>query len=499
MSSFSLRSSSSRLWLSFLRFLPCVSFFQFTSFVRLFHSSFYSSCTFLPLFPRFPPLCPPQTFLTFPPKKKLATDLNHCLLELTCRTRSLTLHFSLTRYIPSNLFTRKPSPPSTIPFAKRIGGAVRRSLSKITMLVLRKESIYAFKCATAVLIYMMVLMNQTAWYLQWYLQASFLTFLVAVGPSVGQTNLTFVINLAGAIIGYTMAYLVLTAFGTGRNALNKVCYGWVGCDWGGSGTQYALWGASLVFAVPMIYVQLYTRLSVLGLLSLLSYSTSLIGSWANRNNPRFDNPWHRYYKLLASASMAITFALIFTLLVYPNLARHRLRLSISSILRRLNALYTHILSTAYAPTETSTPPISTSPSFLTTPMEDISTLLLELYRDLFSLEENMLFAAVEFRITGPFRWNTYKAILARLRGIHERLASAVSIIGDQGPFDPYLRKLLETSLRKSRRDLQTIIRLLLYIYSSSMVAKQPLPPDLPSASKARIISLTRFGCTLRML
>ncbi|KAJ3217369.1 hypothetical protein HDU67_008071 [Dinochytrium kinnereticum] len=383
--------------------------------------------------------------------RKVAQDLNQCLLDLTGTTRRLALRFSLSRYIPAASRPRS-SPLSDDAFRLRSAGTgVRRFLSNVTTFLLRKESIYGLKCACAVLLYELVLFNQTSWYRTWYLQASFLTFLVAVGPSVGQTNLTFVINLLGAVLGYSFAYLALTAFGTGPNRFNKVCYGWWGCR-DDFLPQHGLWISAVIFSIPMIHIQLNSKLSVLGLLSLLSFSTSILGSWGNRNNPFYDNPWHRYYKLLASAAMAISFALIFTLVVYPNLARERLRLSVSSILRRLNALYTQVLATAYAPTDVHSPasaPVAT--------MHEIHALHLELYRALLGLDELMLFSAVEFRISGPFRWQTYRGIVGRMKAVHERLGSAMSIVGDR-PFDPYVRKLLSDSLRKSKRDLQTVIR-----------------------------------------
>ena len=43
-----------------------------------------------------------------------------------------------------------------------------------------------------------------------------------------------------------------------------------------------------------------------------------------------------------------------------------------------------------------------------------------------------------------------------------------------------------------RHDLQATIRLLFYIYSSSLAWKQPLPPHLPSAARARYLLFKTF-------
>ncbi|KAJ3115401.1 hypothetical protein HDU96_000706 [Phlyctochytrium bullatum] len=424
--------------------------------------------------------------------RKIATDLQRCLQDFISTPHPLRFRFSLSRYFPGRRATGL-GPVNFLGERVKTVPWVRQQLSKLVGLLLRRESIYGIKCATAVVIYEVILFNQFSWYMQWYLQASFLTFLVAVGTSAGQTVLTFVINLSGAIIGYSYAFLALNAFGVGTNALTKKCNSWWGCD-NGASYQWGLWASTVLFAIPMVHVQYNSKLSVLGLLSLLSFSTSLLGSYSNRQNPFYDDYWHRYYKLLASAAMAISFALCFTLLVYPNLARQRLRLSISSILRRLNALYTQVLATAYAPTSAHLARTA-SPTDAARSLQEIQALHLQLYRDLLGLDELLVYSSVEFRLSGPFPWSTYRAIVDGMKGVHEILGTGIFVVGEE-PFDPFVRKLLASSLRKSKKDLQTVIRLLLFVYSSTMLAKQPLPNDLPSASHTRNLLFNHFWQTL---
>ncbi|KAJ3096976.1 hypothetical protein HDU97_005404 [Phlyctochytrium planicorne] len=419
--------------------------------------------------------------------RQFAIDLAHLLSDVET-PRTLGMRFFWEKYVPDVMVVLRAGDEDDGDVGKkpegvrkgRFLGTVRRGLARLTGLMLRTESIYGFKCGCAVLIYMMVLFNQKDWYKNWYLQASFLTFLVAVAPSQGQSNLTFIINLTGAIIGYSFGYLTLAAWGTGVVKLTGACSGWFGCTDDKDRYLWGIWGFATFFAFPMLHVQLHTKLSVLGLLSLLSFATSVVGSFSNRQNPFYDDPYHRYYKLIASACMAITFAYIFCLFIYPNSARQRLRQSLSTIIRRLNALYAQILSTAYAPVDSR----STLVNDHTRALARMKEIHLDLYRAIGDAEGMMVFAAVEVKIRGRFRWATYKGILDAVKGVHERLGSAMAIVGEK-PFDPYVRGLLANSLKKSRKDLQTVVRLILYLQSSALIAKQPLPIDVPSAQRTR--------------
>ncbi|KAJ3214489.1 hypothetical protein HDU67_001621 [Dinochytrium kinnereticum] len=337
----------------------------------------------------------------------------------------------------SGLF-KKSAPSSKPKTVKKLSS--RRVLIQLTRFLLSRESIFAIKCSVAVLIYQIILFNQTFWYRSYFLQTSFLTFVVAIAPSVGQTNLSFFINLIGAVLGYTWGFLTLEAFGTGPNKVNQ----------------------------------------------------SIVGAYGNRNNPLYDGPWNRYYKLLASASMAISFAYIFTVLVYPNLARQNLRQRISSVLRRLNALYNDTIVAAFSPFVNDTDTAESRVARL----EASQRVLADLFDN---VAELMVFASVEIRVEGRFQKGAYVGIVGIMRGLLDRLTTASScLIWEKGekawgggggarssPFDPAIKKIVSRELNAARRDVQNTIRLLLYVYSSSMMAKQPLPHSLPSATRAR--------------
>ncbi|KAJ3145492.1 hypothetical protein HK101_002433 [Irineochytrium annulatum] len=221
------------------------------------------------------------------------------------RPHRYKFHFNLRHYFPP-LSTVWPKRDPTAP--------IRKPLERLSRFLLSKESIYALKCSIAVLIYQLVMFNQPAFYRRYLLQSSFLTYLVAVTPSIGQSSLGFVINMLGAALGYTWAFFAVSAWGTGYNTQDGVCYGWWACGDGATWLpQVGLTLFALIWAIPMTHLMANTRMSVLGLLSLLSFSTSVIGSWGNRNNAAYDAPWFRYFKIMAGAAMAISFALVFTM------------------------------------------------------------------------------------------------------------------------------------------------------------------------------------------
>ncbi|KAJ3104778.1 hypothetical protein HDU97_008846 [Phlyctochytrium planicorne] len=421
--------------------------------------------------------------------RQFTFDLEHLMSDVETE-RELRFRFCWKKYLPKLQILLGAADEDDSDIHKkpvvarkgRLAEVVKKFLARCTGLLLRKESVYGFKCGCAVLIYMMVLFNQRDWYKNWYLQASFVAFCVVLTPSRGQSTLSFIINLLGAIVGYSFGYLTLSAWGTGVVKLTGYCSGWFGCTEDRNRYLWGIWGFATFFAIPMVHIQLHTKLSVLGLLSLLSFSTSIVGSFSNRQNPFYDDPYHRYYKLIASACMAITFAYIFCLFIYPNSVRRRLRQSLSTILRRLNALYAQILSNSYAPVDARSSLVNDHTRALTR-MKDIH---LDLYKTIGEVEAMMVFAAVEFKIRGPFPRKTYEEIIEVVKSIHERLGSAMAIVGDK-PFDPYVRGLLANSLKKSKKDLQTVVRLILYLQSSALISRQPLPVDIPSAQRTRAL------------
>ncbi|KAJ3331835.1 hypothetical protein HDU76_002083 [Blyttiomyces sp. JEL0837] len=408
-------------------------------------------------------------------------------------TKQRKLRFHYRHFIPDFRPMIKSLFSGTL-FKKRI--SFRYIFSAASKFFTSTQSIFALKCGFAIVIYFMVAIQQPTFYRTWNMQGSFITLLVAIAPSLGQTTMSFVINLLGSTIGNLWAFASIASFGTGYNAL-KQCGG-AGCQASDWLPQIGLGIMALLISFPMNHVFLNSKVNALGLLALLSYSSGVVGPYLQRANPFFDSPWVRFYKNMASLTMAITFALVFSLAVYPNLARHALRHQISATFRLLSAHYTDLISTAVTlPTEPPKSPSLSSnqtkpqpstpqqhPILPTTTITRLKTTHIQIQQMLSSMEPLMVFSAAELRTEAPFQISIYREILTRINNILDRLQSARVSLGDK-PIDPAVLAVHSKSLTRARKEMQATVRLLLYIFASTMVAKMPMPFDLPNAIQAR--------------
>ncbi|KAJ3104779.1 hypothetical protein HDU97_008847 [Phlyctochytrium planicorne] len=345
-------------------------------------------------------------------------------------------------------------------------------------------SIYALKCSTAVLLLNLILYAQPTFFQTWNLQSSVVTFLVAIAPNLGQTYLGFPLQLVATFIGSIWAYVALVAFGAG-GSVGLAAFG-------------------IVLSIPMIYIFLFSKgLPVLGLLSLLGYANSVLISYISRNRP-FDAPHVRLYKNLANVAMGLTFAVIFTLVLYPNLARRTLRALLSSTITLVNThfadLTQELLSESFRGAveghawTSKLEMIPLPESTIKRLKETQAAISLRIA----AMEGLMVFCSVEPRLEGPFQADTYRTIIAGLRKCVDRLGMAWAS-GGGGKFPRQLLLLVAekdgaseaetkergTKLVRARAEMFQTVRLLLYIYSSAFISKQRLPHDLPNAFAAR--------------
>jgi hypothetical protein len=201
----------------------------------------------------------------------------------------------------------------------------------------------------------------------------------------------------------------------------------------------------------------------------------------NRLNPAFDSFYVRFYKNLAATAMAITFAMVFSLFVYPTLARRLIRLQISTILRQINDHFFESVTILSAPASTGQPIPQES-------MKKLQNTHLKLTKSVQALQPLLVAAAAELRLEGRFKFQVYRSLLQHLNNLLDRLNSARVCLGSNGMdiYAPnsktgvYLRELKDR-LEMPLWEVRETVRLLLYIYSAALVAKHPLPHELPRA------------------
>ncbi|KAJ1567978.1 hypothetical protein HK405_004075, partial [Cladochytrium tenue] len=347
------------------------------------------------------------------------------------------------------------------------------------------------------------------YYSYYYFSQSFVTLLVAVTPSLGQSNLAFVVNLIGSSLGQVWAFAALQAWGDGPQLLTASCRGW-GCNNGvfsdpwRSRLGLGLW--ALILALPMEHVYVNTKASPLGLLALLSFSAGLIPTYLNRQNPYYDSPWVRYYKNMATIATVLTFALLLQFSFYPNLARRNLRAGISQVLTRLGAFYVRLSTAAYGvSTEVGAASIGGGNDD-TGGIQDLpATLRASLRTEQLQLQALLdgalptllRFSAAELRVDRRrLRAADFAEVLARGRAVLDLLnAARVSLQGRTLGREVLGLTLASEDARAARRELAETISLLFFLYASSMLSKHPLPRAVPAVTPKR----TRLFRTYRQL
>ncbi|KAJ3192377.1 hypothetical protein HK101_006640, partial [Irineochytrium annulatum] len=86
----------------------------------------------------------------------------------------------------------------------------------------------------------------------------------------------------------------------------------------------------------------------------------------------------------------------------------------------------------------------------------------------------------------------YRAILNTTSNILDRLGSARAAMGMNPPFSDAVVAVTSGAFRTARADVQASVRMLLYVFSTALIAKQPLPGDLPEATRARNVVFRAF-------
>ncbi|TPX42743.1 hypothetical protein SeMB42_g05005 [Synchytrium endobioticum] len=354
----------------------------------------------------------------------------------------------------------------------------RAPLTKVIKFLQSPPSVYGMKGATAVVLLAAVLFSQTTFFLTWNLSGAVITLLVAISPSLGQTYTSFLINVAGATIGSLWSFVSLKAWRIDNNNVYNA---------------YGLSFFVVLLAIPFVYItQNATAVRTLGILSLLSYSSSMTLSYLYRHEGPsglpYDPPYVRLYKQLAATSLALTFVLIFSVTIFPNLARRILRERISEIITVIDSFYVDLMSFTYIvlPQHVETDDPEGLSNELLASLSRYQAILPPMFAQLGQL---IGFSRVEPRVEGRFDAEKYAAIIQSLQTIVDRIISAKAAVGNE----PFLAmKYFTPELMKARHDFRATVRLLLYLYASTMSWKHPLPPNLPSATHARHVLFKSF-------
>lgn len=241
-------------------------------------------------------------------------------------------------------------------------------------------SIYAFKTACAVTVYAVFILapSLSDFFVRYALTGGLVSIVVAMSPVLGQSFLTFVLQICGTGLGTLYGLLILRIFK----------------DVGGySFNPYGLAVLLAVFAIPMSWI-IYTKPAYFagGLLALNGAGVLVMTEWIYNEvpgsiRPGFDSPAYRAAKSFTALAIAIGIASIFQIFILRVPARRTLRIKLSNLTFALSnySILFGIYGEALAPIERQVNKSRPPPD-----PEALATVRLELVRRERQLQQELL-------------------------------------------------------------------------------------------------------------
>ncbi|KAJ3126655.1 hypothetical protein HK100_010142 [Physocladia obscura] len=355
---------------------------------------------------------------------KEVAKLQKISLAESCNKRRL--HFNMKHYIPEFFWSRKLHilPPKK---------SMRAIFLVVKNFLISSPSIFGFKVATALFCLNMILYSRPDIFQKWYMSGAVTVLIVAISPSVGQTVLSCPIQITATTIGYSFAFAVLSALG--------------------NESTYSIIGFAAIITVPFMYLLLFrAQFLVLGLLGLISFSSV---TYFNRANPHFDPLSTYLYKLVALTAGGLSFALIFTLVIYPTQARHVLRIRIHEILYDLNTLY-RVAVIRYSPkhepaSENSSTSIEIEADIIEIHDDDVIEIRNKIMMNLAGLGQLMGFAVGEPRLEGKFPISKYHKLIESMQSLLARFDCVRMSVGDK-QWDKNVVHVIDSGMIPETRD-----------------------------------------------
>ncbi|CAE6445071.1 unnamed protein product [Rhizoctonia solani] len=329
------------------------------------------------------------------------------------------------------------------------------------------NSIYAGKSAAATLIFAVLIWAPTTrqWFINYGLTGGLITVVVALTPTLGQTLLTFVMQISGSAVGYIAAIIVLEAFkNVGGYRFNP--YG-MACLIG----LYSIPFQYLIYEKPMYFT--------LALLALNGTGVIVVTEWTvqqYQGRHTYDSPPYRAGKALASLAVALAIVGTFQLVVLRNPARRQLRESTARIVYGLLG-YNTVLQAYVRATMPADSAFRAPQAALERVEHDLRHREMKLQAQLIEVVPLLMFANSEPQLAKPFRGDVVNKLLKSCRIILDRYREARAAIGTT-PFDEYITEEFISVLSPYRRRFTRTIKNSFYLVASSLANKFPLPHDV---------------------
>lgn len=262
----------------------------------------------------------------------------------------------------------------------------------------------------------------------------------------------------------------------------------VGAAWGGfayaarDGNPYVIAVFAAIYMLPMMYRYTQSSHPRSGVVGCLSFTiVSLDANLSKGGNSISETAWTRG----ASFVVGITAAIIVNWILWPFVARHELRKSISAMMLHMAIVYRRVVA-KYIYYESGEEPN----------IEDVteSELLEGRLREGFvRIRQLMALTRHEIRLRGPFDPRPYSALIENCESFFSHL---VEVRQSSLFFHPnYLggNEYASSELLPFRRDAVASILMNLYILAGALRGNRKVPRYLPSAAAARKKLLDRMA------
>ncbi|KAH7337158.1 hypothetical protein B0J17DRAFT_666475 [Rhizoctonia solani] len=342
-----------------------------------------------------------------------------------------------------------------------------QKLERAKHLLESPTSIYAGKTAAATLIFAVLIWAPTTrqWFINYGLTGGLITVVVALTPTLGQTLLTFVMQISGSAVGYIAAIIVLEAFkNVGGYRFNP--YG-MACLIG----LYSIPFQYLIYQKPMYFTLALLALNGTGVIVVTEWTVQQL-----QGRHTYDSPPYRAGKALASLAVALAIVGTFQLVVLRNPARRQLRESTARIVYGLLG-YNTVLQAYVRATMPADSAFRAPQAALERVEHDLRHREMKLQAQLIEVAPLLMFANSEPQLAKPFRGDVANKLLKSCRLILDRYREARAAIGTT-PFDEYIIEEFISVLSPYRRRFTRTIKTSFYLVASSLANKFPLPHDI---------------------
>ncbi|KAF8488906.1 hypothetical protein JB92DRAFT_1405681 [Gautieria morchelliformis] len=341
-------------------------------------------------------------------------------------------------------------------------------LDRIQHAIQSPMSLFAAKTAVAASVFATLIYASAprSWFISFSLTSGMLTIVVALAPTLGQSILTFVLQIAGSGIGYLWGLTVLEMFrDVGGYKFNPIGITFMV-------VPYALIMQYVLAEKPAYFVVALLGLNATGVLVVTEWVSV---DYLHRTN--FDSPVLRFGKAISALMIALAIAAIFQLFIFRNPARRTLRKAVATM--TYDVLSYAVLLQAYSlSTLWSSPESRPSRPALLRVERELRHREMKLQTAIINAQPLLKFAAAEPQFTTPFKKDVILRIINSNQLLIDRLREARAALGSQ-PFENFILTNFVSVLAPYRARHILMVKSQLYLIASSLQAKMPLPHSMP--------------------